>query len=1326
VNGSAITVPVNDVTELVDVGTAPNTNTFTILSVQDANGCYVVGSETQVGAPLGKTVDGSFPDELDDTSVDIDLYIRSETTALKTIVSTDICLLNDNDIQLDGDIAGTITTGKWTKSGTGTFSPNEFALNAVYTMSLADIALGEVTFTLTADSPSLPNPCVATEDVVTYYFTTNSTANAGPDRDICLSDPYFDISGIIGGGASAGIWTTTLIDGSTPTQQGYFGTPGSGSGPTSTTDLLTTYNLSQEEIDNGGVIIILTTTDGTCALPGDSPNTSDEAIIRIGTNPSISNNTGYEYLDLCLGDKNTIYKVNGPSTNNYTWTLPANASLISGDGTKQIIVDWDDNTSGVFTIIVQETSSGIGCYSNEEFIDVTVHASPTVELQSPSPGIRSFEKLSPNIPLEGVPHPAIPNPFPQETESRRDSLFYGPGVIVDQDGSYFFDPDVAGALATHDIIYQYTDDYGCTNELLETFSVVDASSSIVIVDNDNDPNNDVILYDEYCEDYPVVNIRISSTFVNTPGYSIYKFSGPGITNNPDGTADFNPLLAADPTGTGANRIGGFKTIEYTQYTLNIDGDTVVIPWGEQQTIVNLVPTLAPDALPQGISNLNPISGVYCSNEEPFILTRDRTLNPNNSFRFSVIGGDPYGLITEGVGLAGPEFTLNPFNEFNPTNSDYDPDDFTGHIIEIEYYYEYFYEFDPENNPGEELSCNDIVIIPITIYQRPPAPESAPVFGCDEGLAVPDLTVNNPVPGATIRWYDNPNLNGVPVQGATFTSGVTALGTTNFYVTQEINGCESIATEVGVTVTTVNESEVSFTTGPACTEQNTQFNSFYDPSDVIIGGTIVEWLWNFDDINAVVGTEISTLENPTHSYAEPGDYNVSLTVTNDAGCAATIDNVVTVGEIPQPEFTFTAIAAEKPSEFRNETPALLNSTIAEAKWTFENWDGTLIHEENITDPTLIYEPYQYTFLTEGKRRVTLTVTTDKNCINSITKEFFIVPFVPVTDVTFDFNTSTEGWISWGLDNPESEWVIGTPSGSFDDGQNRGQVWYTVPNDQGSDEDIDFSIVYSPCFDISSLVRPVVTLNTFADTQDGTIIQYTNDFITWKTLGREESGIDWYNVEFVNTLQEFPSNGEGAGWQETNTGWKESKHSLTEISSGLDQVIFRFIFRGTTGTGDESGFAFDNFQINDRDRIVLLEHFENSTSSTDLSFINDFGDVGDELNTTELVKIQYRTGFGGTDAVYDENQSDVNARALFYNINSANRAVMDGDNSETDLFSTWGNRVYGTKSLTSPKLEFVDISISQNPSNGEMDFSIKLKATREDLGKFIVHVAIVENP
>jgi PKD repeat protein len=60
------------------------------------------------------------------------------------------------------------------------------------------------------------------------------------------------------------------------------------------------------------------------------------------------------------------------------------------------------------------------------------------------------------------------------------------------------------------------------------------------------------------------------------------------------------------------------------------------------------------------------------------------------------------------------------------------------------------------------------------------------------------------------------------------------------------------------------------------------------------GSVVAWNWNFDD------GQTSTEQNPSHTFATEGTYNVTLTVTDDAGdTGSTSQNITVSAEEPAP-------------------------------------------------------------------------------------------------------------------------------------------------------------------------------------------------------------------------------------------------------------------------------------------------------------------------------------------------------------------------------------------------------------------------------------------
>ena len=57
-----------------------------------------------------------------------------------------------------------------------------------------------------------------------------------------------------------------------------------------------------------------------------------------------------------------------------------------------------------------------------------------------------------------------------------------------------------------------------------------------------------------------------------------------------------------------------------------------------------------------------------------------------------------------------------------------------------------------------------------------------------------------------------------------------------------------------------------------------------------------WEWNFGDSNSVRKNNLSTIQNPEHTYSKPGNYIVNQKVYNSDGCYDTISKVVVVKEV----------------------------------------------------------------------------------------------------------------------------------------------------------------------------------------------------------------------------------------------------------------------------------------------------------------------------------------------------------------------------------------------------------------------------------------------
>ncbi len=89
-----------------------------------------------------------------------------------------------------------------------------------------------------------------------------------------------------------------------------------------------------------------------------------------------------------------------------------------------------------------------------------------------------------------------------------------------------------------------------------------------------------------------------------------------------------------------------------------------------------------------------------------------------------------------------------------------------------------------------------------------------------------------------------------------------------------DGCMDDTT-ISVEVSTAPD--VNFTFTEVCLGGSTNFHDLSYEGDE----SIVNWSWNFDDGNT------STLEDPVHSYADTGEYQVQLVITDMAGCTDSI-------------------------------------------------------------------------------------------------------------------------------------------------------------------------------------------------------------------------------------------------------------------------------------------------------------------------------------------------------------------------------------------------------------------------------------------------------
>lgn len=132
------------------------------------------------------------------------------------------------------------------------------------------------------------------------------------------------------------------------------------------------------------------------------------------------------------------------------------------------------------------------------------------------------------------------------------------------------------------------------------------------------------------------------------------------------------------------------------------------------------------------------------------------------------------------------------------------------------------------------------------------------------------------------------------------------------------------------------------------------------------GTITSWFWDFGD-----GTN-STAKNPSHRFSKKGEWQITLTVTDNDGAKKSITHTVAVVNLP-PAAAFNCTQnpqTDMDIEFTDNSVDPENKSLS---WFWDFGDG---NTSELQTPT-------HKFATEGDYNVTLTVTDDENTTDTYT-------------------------------------------------------------------------------------------------------------------------------------------------------------------------------------------------------------------------------------------------------------------------------------------------------------------------------------------------------
>ena len=282
----------------------------------------------------------------------------------------------------------------------------------------------------------------------------------------------------------------------------------------------------------------------------------------------------------------------------------------------------------------------------------------------------------------------------------------------------------------------------------------------------------------------------------------------------------------------------------------------------------------------------------------------------------------------------------------------------------------------------------------TISAEPQAAFTAPAEVC-LGSAAAFNSSTSTAPGSSVaQWSWNfGDGNNSTSQSPSHTYATAGTYTVTLNVTSAA-GCPTV-TNVATKTITVNPLPVAdFSSSlPACITRNITLTDASTPN----AGSLVKWTWNYGDGNNAVlttGTPVS------HTYANPGPYNITLQVESSKGCVSTVvSKPITISVLPKSGFISPDICVNDVLAPLTDTSKISAGTIASWQWNFGDANSTAGNPNT----SALQSPTHH-FTQPGTYNVQLITTSAAGCTDTL-KQDVVVNGIPVADFTVANNATS---------------------------------------------------------------------------------------------------------------------------------------------------------------------------------------------------------------------------------------------------------------------------------------------------------------------------------
>ena len=558
-------------------------------------------------------------------------------------------------------------------------------------------------------------------------------------------------------------------------------------------------------------------------------------------------------------------------------------------------------------------------------------------------------------------------------------LIIPPNVCVEK-ATYVFTVDLPQSNESYHVVYQRC----CRNNTISNIinpGEAGATYTIELTSKAQQECNNSPVFDNFppiviCAGDPLV---FDHSATDADGDQlVYEFCAPilggGLLGTPENPGDPNACNGVMPSPACPPPFGEVNFVLPTYSALNPMG-------GDPQVSINAstgMITGTPDVLGQFVVG---VCVKEYRNGELISLTR-------RDFQFNVAVCDPtVDAMIEYDELVGEdEFVINACGESSVT--------FNNLSVQQQFIDTYEWSFDINGNtetfgdweptvdfPGEGVyqgqlvlnegtDCGDTAHIFVNVFPEINADFS---FVYDECVAGPtdftDLSVSEAGPNTIVEWSWNFSGQGTSdEQHPSFQFMQPGDLPVSLTVT-DINDCQDTETQIieyypAPAIIIIEPSQFE-----GCVPMEVFFNNLSFPID-----STYDILWTFGD--GATSTDIS----PTHIYEEPGVFDISLEITSPIGCfiSDSWNNWIVARPSPVADFTF------EPRELSSFNPYVefTDLSVDAISW-FWDFDGDGFSNEQ--NPS-------FTFPDTGTQAITLYVTHESGCQDSITQLIDIVPRV----------------------------------------------------------------------------------------------------------------------------------------------------------------------------------------------------------------------------------------------------------------------------------------------------------------------------------------------